>query len=132
MGRFGYGRFNYAERRVQAHRFAYEISVGPVPPGLWILHACDNRRCQNPAHLRAGGPEENIADMVSRRRHSHGENHSNAKLTAAAVRHIRQSSETNGALAERYGVSPAAIRNVRVGRSWRLLDVQPAESRKQE
>lgn len=55
-----YGRFHlsgsYIKRsqvRVRAHRFAYELFVGPIPSGYDIDHVCRNRRCVNPAHLEA-------------------------------------------------------------------------------
>ena len=35
----------------KAHRFAYELLVGPIPKGLEPDHRCRNRRCVNPDHL---------------------------------------------------------------------------------
>jgi HNH endonuclease len=54
----GYGRFSVSHKRaVQAHRWAYEHFVGPIPEGLTIDHVkdrgCTSRRCVNPAHLEA-------------------------------------------------------------------------------
>lgn len=41
----------------RAHRVAYEIAHGPIPPGLHIDHVwlkgCRSRACVNPAHLEA-------------------------------------------------------------------------------
>jgi hypothetical protein len=52
----GYGRFWLsANTYVMAHRFAYELEVGPISEGLHIDHVrsrgCRSRRCVNPAHL---------------------------------------------------------------------------------
>lgn len=48
----GYGRFTIGRGRSQAaHRFAYELHVGPILPGLDLDHLCRNRWCVNPAHL---------------------------------------------------------------------------------
>jgi hypothetical protein len=53
----GYGRFSIRidgkSRLLQAHRFSYELLVGPIPTGLEIDHLCRNRRCVNPAHLES-------------------------------------------------------------------------------
>lgn len=34
-----------------AHKFAYELLVGPVPDGLQLDHLCRVRHCVNPSHL---------------------------------------------------------------------------------
>lgn len=48
----GYGRFWDGERLVQAHRWAYETLVAPVPEGLDLDHMCRVRACVNPDHLQ--------------------------------------------------------------------------------
>ena len=57
----GYGYFGIsAERLVLAHRYAYELLVGPIPTGLEIDHLCRVRTCVNPLHLQAVTHIENV------------------------------------------------------------------------
>ena len=50
----GYGSFSPRHGRTEmAHRIAYELARGPIPPGLVIDHRCKVRLCVNPAHLEA-------------------------------------------------------------------------------
>jgi hypothetical protein len=56
----GYGTFYRGDRLVGAHRFAYEITYGAIPPGMEIDHLCRNRSCVNPTHLQVVTHEENL------------------------------------------------------------------------
>ena len=48
----GYGNFAMGNKReVQAHRWAYEFCVGPIPEGLQLDHLCRVRLCVLPDHL---------------------------------------------------------------------------------
>lgn len=53
--RMQYGQFRAGGRKIVAHRFAYELMVGPVPEGLELDHVmdrgCTSSLCVNPAHL---------------------------------------------------------------------------------
>lgn len=55
----GYGRFRAVNSLVQAHRFSYELLVGPIPDGLELDHLCSNRWCVNPAHLEPVTSQQN-------------------------------------------------------------------------
>ncbi len=55
-----YGTFRLdSGRYVVAHRFAYELLVGPIPDGLTLDHLCRKTRCVNPAHLEPVTHSEN-------------------------------------------------------------------------
>ncbi len=57
----GYGRFLFTTgKTVRAHRFAYELLVGPIPDGLQLDHLCRNRSCVNPVHLEPVTQQENL------------------------------------------------------------------------
>ena len=129
-----YGKFNIAGTAyVSAHRFAYELEKGPIPAGYFVLHACDNTRCVNPAHLRVGTAKENSEDMVKKGRQSRGDahwvrknpekfraNHPRSKLTPEQVSEIRTSKETQRALAAKFGVCQATIGHILTGRNRKV------------
>jgi hypothetical protein len=47
----GYGVVKHAGRLWRVHRLAYEVFVGPIPPGQCVHHRCGVRACINPNHL---------------------------------------------------------------------------------
>jgi hypothetical protein len=65
----GYGRFGIAKGQIVfAHRYSYEAKHGPIPPGLFVLHSCDNPGCVNPSHLSVGTHADNMQDMRAKGR----------------------------------------------------------------
>lgn len=122
--RNGYGKLRVVDKLVSAHRMAWEIKNGPIPAGrgyhgTCVRHRCDNRVCCNPGHLLLGTHKENMADAKERRRRADGERHHLSKLTSADVVDIRQSVSSTTDIAERLGVAPATVWQVRAGRSWK-------------
>lgn len=99
----------------KAHRVAYSLAKGPIPPDALILHSCDNRPCCNPYHLRAGTAKDNAADMVARGRchFARGEKNGRAKLTDEQVAEILRSPEPGNVLAARFGVAQSTVSMIR-------------------
>ncbi len=65
----GYGSWTRSEKRkVGAHRFAYQITVGPIPDGLDLDHLCRVRHCVNPSHLEPVTRQVNIQRGANRNR----------------------------------------------------------------
>lgn len=114
-----YGRRTVAGRKILAHRHAYEQRHGPIPPGLDVLHRCDNTLCVNPDHLFLGTHADNMADMVSKGRHwrvppapRRGEANPRSKLTdeqVSDIRRARAAGATTVSLAAAYGVHTSHI-----------------------
>ena len=130
MNHYGYGKISVNNRRVGTHRLAWEITYGPIPGGLDVLHNCpggDNPACCNPAHLWLGTQADNQRDMVAKGRHRapRGERHRNAKLTEAQVLETRRLYAGGGftmtALASRFGVHQTTVSLILAGRRWAHL-----------
>lgn len=56
----GYGQFHYQGKPAYAHRWLYELAIGPIPDGLTLDHLCRNRKCVRPDHLEPVTRGENV------------------------------------------------------------------------
>lgn len=75
IGTNGYGKISIRSRDFNTHRVAWELTHGPIPSELCVLHRCDNRRCVRPSHLWLGTSSENTADRHAKGRDARGESH---------------------------------------------------------
>lgn len=75
----GYGRIGVGGREVWlTHRVVWTLENGPIPPGINVLHHCDNPPCAQTAptegypegHLFLGTQSDNVADMLAKGRHA--------------------------------------------------------------
>jgi len=109
----GYGRLQINKTSIGAHRVAYELFIGPIPDGLFVLHSCDNPPCVNPLHLFLGTTQDNTQDKINKNRQQKGEADRYSKLTEQEVLEIRARYTTGGIthkqLADNYNVTPGTI-----------------------
>lgn len=117
-----------------AHRTAWELTNGQIPPGILVCHHCDNPPCVNPSHLFLGTNTDNLADMrrKGRARYVRGEESGRAKLTAGEVLALRQLHASGIkrllVLTTLFGVGKSQIARIVSGQRWRHLspDASPA------
>lgn len=65
----GYGKIGIGGKKNEsAHRVIFKIYNFDIPKNMVILHTCDNPSCCNPKHLVLGTQNDNIQDMVQKRR----------------------------------------------------------------
>lgn len=119
----GYGRIGHEGKAQWAHTLMCKLANGEPPEGHEATHTCGNGKegCVNPRHLEWGTKTKNQLD-----RRAHGtatggfRSLKNRKLTLDDVAVIRslKGKETQRALALRFGVSDATIRDIYAGRIY--------------
>lgn len=111
-------------RGERAHRASYELHVGPIPDGMWVLHHCDNPPCVNPAHLFLGTVRDNVDDMLRKGREA-------SKIDAEKAQQIRELAAQGGlsrkAIGERFGICREAVSHILRGTAWRDRRLSSAE-----
>lgn len=126
----GYGRIGAGGKgapMLLAHRASYEMAYGPIPPGLFVCHTCDNRACVRPDHLFLGTPKDNMDDMQQKGRRViaslAGDKHPKAKLTPEDVQEILRLSRegvSGTKIARAFGIHHVTVYNIRKGDHWSL------------
>ena len=116
----GYGQLKILGRHWQAHRFAFALQQD-IPDGLQVNHSCDIRRCCNPKHLHLGTPLTNMAEATARGRMRRGEGVTISKLNKQSVLSIRAASGSQQSIADKFGVSQAAVSHILLRKTWKHI-----------
>lgn len=64
-----YGAFRIPGKCERSHRVSWEISNGPIPEKMHVLHHCDVTLCVNPSHLFIGTHQDNMIDKTAKKRY---------------------------------------------------------------
>jgi hypothetical protein len=129
----GYGAFCAGPIQMTSHRYAWILTNGPVPDGLFG----DNPLCVNPSHMFLGTNGDNQRDASAKgtlcfgdrnpsrlypERLKRGEDNVNSKLTEERVRSIRieyaSGTTTQDELARKYHVARNAIWMILKRKTW--------------
>jgi hypothetical protein len=106
------------------HVLVMRAFVGPCPAGEVVCHNDGNTHNSRLDNLRYDSPKGNAIDAVRHGRIRRGEDNHRARLCEADVRAIIELAKTglpDNQIAERFGVTTAAIFAIRRGRAWRHI-----------
>lgn len=125
----GYGTFQGFKRSGRfktrfAHRIAYSLTHGILPPEKHVCHRCDNPPCCNPSHLWLGTQADNMRDCLAKGRKTrppHPLINQAARLSPAQVLVIRErlvGGSIPTTLAREFGVGSSTVYRIRDGAAW--------------
>lgn len=123
----GYGQVSHREPGIKshgAHRIAWELRRGPVPPNKILCHKCDNPRCVRLSHLFAGDGYSNAADMALKGRGARWWR----KLDPSRFREVRsllRRGQTAKSVAKLFNVTPTLVSQIAKGPAWKRRPQAP-------
>jgi len=121
----GYGRVMINKKSFSAHRLSYTLFVGDIPNGMCVCHKDDIRLNVSPKNLFIGTYNDNIQDMVKKKRQARG-SELNTKLTENDVSKIikmyKSGSYKQKQLATIFHSSKSAIGYIVNRQSWKHVE----------
>ena len=109
-----------------AHRVAWMVYNGPIPPNLQVRHSCNKLLCMTPAHLYLAEPPKKKVKEIKP--------HGNKKLTnedILSIRILRSEGRTLAEIALLYHVTPPTIYNVCKGITRQNVPFEAGQEPKQ-
>jgi hypothetical protein len=117
----GYGGFGIGTRMVRAHRAAWMLFRGLIPPNMMVMHRCDNPPCVNPIHLSLGTHKENMEDRAQKGRTPKTWN----RPTRQQILEIRElfatGAYTKTRIAEKFGMRVRTITDILLGKRYKKV-----------
>jgi len=116
------GLFSMSGKDCRAHRVAYALFHGPIPPSFQVRQTCNNKLCLSPSHLVLVDPET-LKKSPKKVFAKSGSGHHSSKLTDEDILSIRERAQTERQvdLAMLFNVSQATICNIVNHRTWRNI-----------
>lgn len=103
------------------HKMVLETFVGECPSGLQVSHLNGNPADNRLENLAYETPMENHARKLEHKTDFNGSKNPAAKITEQEAREIRESTESQRALAKRYRISRGSIGRIKRGEAWRFV-----------
>lgn len=115
----GRGRLSFEKKQIQAHRAAWMIYRGMIPPKMYVCHTCDNKICTNPRHLFLGTAKENSIDAARK-----GRQHRSVLSirNVLSIKRMLNNGRTGVYIAKKYGISTNTVSDIKNGRTWSHLN----------
>lgn len=120
----GYGSVFVDGKLTGAHRAMCRLVHGEPPVAKpQTAHACGNKLCCNPSHIRWATQSENELDKAVYGKSVKGSRNGCSKLTEEEVLKIyaRKGSSTQSAIARDFSVTRENVRNIHSGKTWGWL-----------
>jgi hypothetical protein len=111
-----YGQLEYRRKTYLAHRVAWELINGPIPPKMCICHLCDNPKCINPSHLFLGTYSDNVKDMLSKGRDNYKPRRKLTDKQIADIKTRANAGEPQSDIAKEYAISQGMVSMIGSGK----------------